>query len=93
VEIFSPKKTVNILGENGVYTKLDFIGMNLSQLDGIRLKNFFAIMQLHVNTKREFAVGNMQHIFRVKIGILNNFMIYLQLSSEISFRTSLIPFE
>ena len=32
----------------------------------------------------------MQHIFRVKNGILNNFIIYLQLSSEISLRTSLI---
>ena len=67
--------------------------MNFTQLDRIRLTDFFALMQLHVNTKREFATRNMQHIFRVKSGIIKNAIIYLQLSSEISLRTSLISLE
>jgi len=60
-------KNLNILGKNVVYTKLDFIWLNFSQLDGNHLTNFFAIKQLHVNTKREFAVRNMQHILGLRV--------------------------
>jgi len=52
---FFSQKNHNIFGKYLVYTKLDFIGMNCSQLERTRLTTVFAPMQLHINTKRVFA--------------------------------------